>query len=126
MVESTFSLLITAVVIVLFMGGVALFDTFEKLINENEQLKQENQQLRKVKKYEHNSASFTKGHTKETNVRFILKHCEQKQIEALRTHDEKLLREWVKEARLARRELAALYRAKEKHDVERERDRKTF
>ncbi|MFV8517073.1 hypothetical protein [Bacillus sp. SBS7] len=50
MVESTFSLLITAVVIVLFMGGVALFDTFEKLINENEQLKQENQKLRMVKR----------------------------------------------------------------------------
>ncbi|WP_255449763.1 hypothetical protein [Bacillus sp. BPN334] len=43
MVESTFSLLITAVVIVSFVGGVALFDTFAKLINENEQLKQENQ-----------------------------------------------------------------------------------
>lgn len=56
----------------------------------------------------------------------FLKHCEQKQIEALRTHDEKLLREWVKEARLARTELAALYRAKEKHDEERERDRKNI
>ncbi|WP_180236570.1 hypothetical protein [Bacillus sp. AFS051223] len=50
LVESSFSLLITAVVIVLFMGGLALFDVFEKLINENEQLKQENQQLRKVKR----------------------------------------------------------------------------
>lgn len=50
LVESTFSLLVTAVVIVSFMGGVALVDTFEKLINENEQLKQENQQLRKVKR----------------------------------------------------------------------------
>lgn len=50
LVESSFSLLVTAVVIVSFMGGVALFDTFEKLINENEQLKQENQQLRKVKR----------------------------------------------------------------------------
>ncbi|HDR4898632.1 TPA: hypothetical protein QCR38_000800 [Bacillus cereus] len=50
MVESTFSLLITAVVIVSFMGGVALLDVFEKLIKENEQLKQENQQLRKVKR----------------------------------------------------------------------------
>ncbi|MCP1176240.1 MULTISPECIES: hypothetical protein [Bacillus] len=50
MVESTFSLLITAVVIVSFVGGVALLDTFAKLINENEQLKQENQQLRKVKR----------------------------------------------------------------------------
>ncbi|MFJ8216434.1 hypothetical protein [Bacillus cereus] len=50
LVESTFSLFITAVVIVSFVGGVALFDTFEKLINENEQLKQENQKLRKVKR----------------------------------------------------------------------------
>jgi len=50
LVESTFSLLITAVVIVSFMGGVALLDAFEKLISENEQLKQENQQLRKVKR----------------------------------------------------------------------------
>jgi len=48
-IESTFSLLVTAVVIVSFVGGVALLDKFEKLINENEQLKQENQQLRKVK-----------------------------------------------------------------------------
>jgi len=56
----------------------------------------------------------------------FLKYCNQMQIEALRTHDEKLLREWVKEARLARRELAALYREKEKHDVERERDRKNI
>ncbi len=50
LVESTFSLLITAVVIVSFMGGVALFDAFEKLIKENEQLKKENKQLRKVKR----------------------------------------------------------------------------
>ncbi|PFA47991.1 hypothetical protein CN391_24865 [Bacillus anthracis] len=56
----------------------------------------------------------------------FLKHCEQKQIEALTTHDEKLLREWVKEARLARRELAALYREKENHDAKRERDRKNI
>ncbi|HFK1462293.1 hypothetical protein AB4Z03_25620 [Bacillus sp. YAF12_1] len=56
----------------------------------------------------------------------FLKYCNQMPIQALRTHDEKLLREWVKEARLARRELAALYRAKEKHDVEREKDRKNI
>ncbi|MCR6846232.1 hypothetical protein [Bacillus sp. IBL03825] len=54
----------------------------------------------------------------------FLKHCEQMQIEALRAHDEKSLHKWIKEARLARRELAAMYRAKEKYDVERERDRK--
>lgn len=56
----------------------------------------------------------------------FLKYCNQMQIQALRTHDEKLLREWVKEARLARRELAALYRAKENHDTERDKDRKNI
>nr|WP_218964516.1 hypothetical protein [Bacillus toyonensis] len=56
----------------------------------------------------------------------FLQHCEQKQIEALKKYDEKLLHKWIKEARLARRELAALYRAKEKHDAERERDRKNI
>lgn len=50
LVESTFSLLITAVVIVSVVGGAALFNSFEKLIRENEQLKQENKQLRKVKR----------------------------------------------------------------------------
>ncbi|WHY31615.1 hypothetical protein [Bacillus wiedmannii] len=50
MVESTFSLLVTTVVIVSVVGGVALFDTFAKFINENDQLKQENKQLRKVKR----------------------------------------------------------------------------
>lgn len=50
LVESTFSLCMVAVVIVLFVGGVALSGTFiEKLINENEQLEKENEQLRKVK-----------------------------------------------------------------------------
>ncbi|MED3381481.1 hypothetical protein P4446_20270 [Bacillus tropicus] len=32
----------------------------------------------------------------------------------------------VKEARLTRREIAALYRVKEKHDMERERNRKNM
>lgn len=50
LVESSLSLFIVAVVIVSVVGGAALFDSFEKLINENEQLKQENQQLRKVKR----------------------------------------------------------------------------
>ncbi|KAA0766322.1 hypothetical protein [Bacillus sp. SH5-2] len=56
----------------------------------------------------------------------FLQYCNQKQIEALRKHDAIALCTWIKEARLARRELAALYRAKEKHDVERERDRKNI
>ncbi|MGW6145936.1 hypothetical protein ACWFN4_00195 [Bacillus mycoides] len=56
----------------------------------------------------------------------FLQHCEQKQIEALKKHDEKLLHKWIKEARFARRELAAMYRAKERNDVERERDRKSI
>ncbi|MGG5766636.1 hypothetical protein [Bacillus wiedmannii] len=56
----------------------------------------------------------------------FLQHCKQKQIEALRKPDEKSLHKWIKEARLARRELAALYRAKEKYDVERERDSKNI
>lgn len=62
---------------------------------------------------------------KQTLVEF-LQHCNKMQIEALRKHDETLLHRWVKEARLARRELAVLYRAKEKHDVDIERDRKNI
>ncbi|AFU12918.1 hypothetical protein MC28_1496 [Bacillus thuringiensis MC28] len=56
----------------------------------------------------------------------FLKHCENKQIEALKNHDAHSLCKWIKEARLARRELATLYREKEKHETERERDRKNI
>jgi len=49
----------------------------------------------------------------------FLQHCEQKQVKALQKNDPYLFCIWIKEARLARRELAALYRAKEKHDEER-------
>ncbi|KAA0788733.1 hypothetical protein ABWK33_11015 [Bacillus wiedmannii] len=56
----------------------------------------------------------------------FLKYCNQRQIEALMQHNPIALCTWIKEARLARRELAALYRAKEKHDDERERDRKNI
>ncbi|MDA1577253.1 hypothetical protein PDJ96_14805 [Bacillus cereus group sp. BY17LC] len=56
----------------------------------------------------------------------FLKYCNQMQIEALMQHDPIALCTWIKEARLARREIAALYRAKEKHDAERERDRKNI
>ncbi|AHA71003.1 hypothetical protein ABE47_06835 [Bacillus thuringiensis] len=54
----------------------------------------------------------------------FLQYCEQKQVAALKKYDEESLHKWIKEARLARRELAAMYRAKEKHDAEHERDRK--
>ncbi|TXR75189.1 hypothetical protein [Bacillus sp. BF9-10] len=56
----------------------------------------------------------------------FLKYCNTMQIEALKQHDPIVLCTWIKEARLARRELAALYRAKEEHDAERERDRKNI
>ncbi|MEI4618181.1 hypothetical protein [Bacillus cereus] len=49
----------------------------------------------------------------------FLQHCEQQQIEALQKNDSYQFSTWMKEARLARRELAALYRAKEQHDEER-------
>ncbi|MEK4499792.1 hypothetical protein [Bacillus sp. FSL R12-0069] len=51
----------------------------------------------------------------------FLQHCEKKQVEALKKNDPYQFCIWIKEARLARRELAALYRAKEKHDEERKR-----
>ena len=53
----------------------------------------------------------------------FLQHCEQKQVEALQKNDPYPFCIWMKEARLARRELAALYRVKEKHDEERARIR---
>ncbi|MGR5991595.1 hypothetical protein ACT7C6_23930 [Bacillus paranthracis] len=49
----------------------------------------------------------------------FLQLCEKKQVEALQKNDPYQFCTWLKEARLARRELAALYRAKEKHDEER-------
>ncbi|HHL0973571.1 TPA: hypothetical protein ACQUHP_005235, partial [Bacillus cereus] len=49
----------------------------------------------------------------------FLQHCEKKQVEALKKNDPYQFCIWIKEARLARRELAALYRAKEKYDEER-------
>ncbi|MED3468673.1 hypothetical protein P4485_22870 [Bacillus thuringiensis] len=49
----------------------------------------------------------------------FLQHCEQKQVEAIQKNDPYLFCTWIKEARLARRELAALYRVKEKYDEER-------
>ncbi|SCM94442.1 Phage related protein [Bacillus mycoides] len=60
---------------------------------------------------------------KEVLIKF-LQYCETMQIEAVKQRDPIALCTWIKEARLARRELAALYRAKEKYDVELERDRK--
>ncbi|PEF32610.1 hypothetical protein [Bacillus wiedmannii] len=49
----------------------------------------------------------------------FLQHCEQKQMEAYQKNDPYQFCIWMKEVRLARRELAELYRAKEKYDEER-------
>ncbi|MDM5193518.1 hypothetical protein QUG02_11070 [Bacillus hominis] len=62
---------------------------------------------------------------KEVLIKF-LQYCETMQIEAVKQRDPIALCTWIKEARLARRELATLYRAKEKHDTEHERDRKNI
>ncbi|MDY0852811.1 hypothetical protein SPE26_17630 [Bacillus thuringiensis] len=56
----------------------------------------------------------------------FLQHCEKKQIEAIQKNDPLLLCTWIKEARLARRELIALYRQKEKYDNQLEQDRKSI
>ncbi|MEC2865064.1 hypothetical protein BK767_24985 [Bacillus thuringiensis serovar kyushuensis] len=56
----------------------------------------------------------------------FLQHCEKKQIEAIQKNDPFLLCTWIKEARLARRELIALYREKENYDNQLEQDRKSI
>ncbi|MFD0768834.1 hypothetical protein ACFQZ1_07900 [Bacillus sp. CGMCC 1.60114] len=48
----------------------------------------------------------------------FIKHCEKMQKEALKQRDPLAFGIWIKESRLARRELAALYRAKEQYDRE--------
>ncbi|MCM3736417.1 hypothetical protein M3215_11430 [Bacillus cytotoxicus] len=53
----------------------------------------------------------------------FIKHCVNKQKKALDAKDENAFYIWLKEARLARRELAALYRAREKHDEELAKDK---
>ncbi|MCQ6343303.1 hypothetical protein NPM06_27615 [Bacillus cereus] len=64
---------------------------------------------------------LTKDLQKKQILDEFLNHCEQKQVEALKKNDPYQFCIWIKEARLARRELAALYRAKEKYDEERAR-----
>ncbi|ARJ20491.1 hypothetical protein B7492_10995 [Bacillus mycoides] len=56
----------------------------------------------------------------------FLQHCEKKQIEAIQKNDPFLLCTWIKEARLARRELIALYREKEEYDNQLEQERKSI
>ncbi|WP_242316669.1 hypothetical protein [Bacillus cereus group sp. BfR-BA-01489] len=64
---------------------------------------------------------LTKDLQKKQILEEFLQHCEQQQIEALQKNDPYQFCIWIKEARLARRELVALYRAKEKYDEERAR-----
>ncbi|WP_110496912.1 hypothetical protein [Bacillus sp. 196mf] len=68
-----------------------------------------------------NQAVLKKDLQKKQILDEFLQHCEQKQVEALQKNDPYQFCIWIKEARLARRELVALYRAKEKHDEERAR-----
>ncbi|MDA1676819.1 hypothetical protein [Bacillus cereus group sp. TH152-1LC] len=62
---------------------------------------------------------LTKDLQKKQILEEFLQHCEQQQIEALQKNDPYQFCTWIKEARLARGELAALYRTKEKYDEER-------
>ncbi|MED3470134.1 hypothetical protein P4485_30715, partial [Bacillus thuringiensis] len=56
---------------------------------------------------------LTKDLQKKQILDEFLQHCEKKQVEALKKNNPYQFCIWIKEARLARRELAALYRAKE-------------
>ena len=56
---------------------------------------------------------LTKDLQKKQILDEFLQHCEKKQVEAIHNNDSYLFCTWMKEARLARRELATLYRAKE-------------
>ncbi|EOO28650.1 hypothetical protein IIU_05768 [Bacillus cereus VD133] len=69
---------------------------------------------------------LTKDLEKKEILDEFLQHCEKKQIEAVQKSDLLMLCIWIKEARLARRELAALYPAKEKYDTKLEQDRKSI
>ncbi|PGY35313.1 hypothetical protein [Bacillus thuringiensis] len=66
---------------------------------------------------------LTKDLQKKQILDEFLQHCEQQQVKALQKNDPYLFCIWIKEARLARRELAALYRTKEKYDEEHTRIR---
>ncbi|UIJ66757.1 hypothetical protein LW858_29005 [Bacillus cereus] len=69
---------------------------------------------------------LTKDLQKKQILEEFLQHCEQQQIEALQKNDPYQFCTWIKEARLARRELIALYREKEKYDNQLEKDRKSI
>ncbi|MBG9828491.1 hypothetical protein [Bacillus wiedmannii] len=62
---------------------------------------------------------LTKDLQKKQILEGFLQHCEKKQVEALKKNNPYQFCIWIKEARLARRELVALYRAKEKYVEER-------
>ncbi|MEH7458485.1 hypothetical protein V7183_15045 [Bacillus sp. JJ1127] len=52
----------------------------------------------------------------------FVNHCVKQQKYALAANDEPTFYWWVREGRRARRELAEMYREKEKHDQEKEKD----
>ena len=64
---------------------------------------------------------LTKDLEKKQILDEFLQYCEKKQVEALQKNDPYQFCIWIKESRLARRELAELYRAKEKYGEERAR-----
>ncbi|AUB61589.1 hypothetical protein CSW12_00200 [Bacillus cereus] len=55
---------------------------------------------------------LTKNLEKKQILDEFLQHCEKKKLEVLRKNDRYQFFIWIKEARLARKELAALYCAK--------------
>ncbi|PED84336.1 hypothetical protein CON65_02575 [Bacillus pseudomycoides] len=56
----------------------------------------------------------------------FVNHCVKQQKYALAANDELTFYWWVKEGRRARRELAEMYREKEIHDQEKEKDYKSI
>lgn len=59
---------------------------------------------------------LSKDYKEASRLRKFIGQCHINQKNALRQHDEPTYYRWVMEQRRARRELAALFRSKERHD----------